>query len=55
MLKADEISRWEIRLRYMSLARKHHPEKWIERYNFTKAQSENIFKNVANAYDVLKS
>ena len=55
ILKVDGMSKREIRLRYISLARKYHPDKWVERCNFSKAQSENIFKNVANAYDVLRS
>ena len=53
MLKANGMSRREIRLRQASLAIKCHPVEWVERCNFAKAQSEIIFKNVANACNVL--
>ena len=44
----------EIRRNYMRLARKYHPDKWNKDCNFTKEVSESVFKNLANAYEVLK-
>ena len=55
MLKDDGMWRWEISLRHMSLARENYQDKQIEKFNFTKGQSENILKNVANACNKLKS
>ena len=44
----------EIRVRYLSLARKHHLDKWSEGHAFSKAQGENDFKNISNAFNLLK-
>ena len=52
-LKFDGMSRREIRLRCVSLARKCHPDKWVER-TLVKHKVKKI-KNVANAYAVLRS
>ena len=54
-LKVDGMSRREIRLRHVLLSRKYYPNEWVERYNFSKAQSERKLLNVANDYTVLRS
>ena len=44
----------EVCMRYMALARKYYPDKWYEQYNFDRTRDESIFKNIANAYDILR-
>ena len=48
------VSKREIKLRYMTLARKYYPDKWYEECAFDAETGECIFKNVSNAYGVLR-
>jgi len=51
---ADGTSKREIRMRYMALVRKYHPDKWCSRCKFSIVEGENVFKNISNVYDILK-
>ena len=51
---ADGILKKEIRMRYMALVRKYHPDKWCSRYKLSIMEGENVFKNISNEYDVLQ-
>ena len=51
---ADGTLEREIKMRYMALARKYHPDKWCSRCKFSIMEGENVFKNISNAYDVLQ-
>ena len=42
-----------IRLKYKSLARKYHPDKWVQQCEFSKEQGSNFFKDISNAYQIL--
>ena len=48
--------RREIKLKYRLLARKYHPDKWVEECAFSKKEAECYFKDISNAYQhLLKS
>ena len=55
MQVSSNASPREIRLQCMMLARKYHPDKWCERCTFGREVGMGIFKNIANAFDVLKT
>ena len=43
----------EVRRKHRLLARKCRPDKWCEDYNFTKAESEEVFKNLSNVHALI--
>ena len=48
-------SKRKVRIAYMLLARKYHPDKWdIDSSDFNLETSVEKFKNLSNAYDKLK-
>ena len=46
----NNATRKEIRLKYKLLARKYHPDKWVQKCEFTKSQGAEYFKGISNAY-----
>lgn len=39
--------------KHRALERKYHPDKWSEEYMFDRDVGEDIFKSIANAYEIL--
>ena len=48
-----DACRREVRLKYRLLAQKYHPDKWAEKYQFSKKEVENYFKDIFNTYQHL--
>ena len=43
----------EVRRKCRLLARKYYPDKWCEECNFTKAESEEVLKNILNTHALI--